>query len=340
MGGVSVYLDQVTKVYGRQVVLDRVTLEVRAREFFTILGPSGCGKTTLLHIVAGLVQPEAGRVYFDGRDVTRVPPHKREIGMVFQDLALFPHMTVADNIAFGLRLKNKSEEEVRARVREMLELVRLNPDEVWKKYPSQLSGGQQQRVALARALAAEPKLLLLDEPLSHVDFKIKQELLGELRRVHRETGVTTIYVTHDQNEAMYLSDRIAVMNFGRVEQVGTAEELYSNPASLFVARFFGDANVVPATLLSSSGDERKVLMARLDDTVVMKDAPPSDGYLAYIRGTVVDKVFLGSQVMLEIRVGGGHSIKAVLPRGEANRYAVGDEVLVAFTKQAKLLDAL
>jgi ABC-type Fe3+/spermidine/putrescine transport system ATPase subunit len=337
MRGISLEVLEITKSYGKQKVLDKVNLKVERKEFFTILGPSGCGKTTLLHIIAGLVTPDSGKILFDGKDVTNEPPHKRDIGMVFQDLALFPHMTVAENIAFGLKLRNKSEQEIKARVKEMLELVRLNPSEVWNKYPAQLSGGQQQRVALARALAVEPRLLLLDEPLSHVDYKIKQELLAELRRIHKETGVTTLYVTHDQNEAMYLSDRIAVMNYGRIEQIGTPEELYNNPASLFVASFFGDANIMPLKLIGN--EENKILFARLDNTVIFKEQPIKDGYLAYLKGVISDKVFMGPQVLLEIRIDEKHTVKTILPRNEATKYNIGDEVIVAFTSEAKIIEA-
>lgn len=335
MRGVRVRLEKISKSFGRQRVLNEVSLEIKEREFFTILGPSGCGKTTLLNILAGLIRPDEGRVYFNEQDVTELSPHKRMIGMVFQDLALFPHMSVAENIAFGLRLRSYSEEEIRRRVRGMLELVRLSPSEVWNKYPSQLSGGQQQRVALARALAIEPKILLLDEPLSHVDYKIKQELLNELRRVHRETEVTTIFVTHDQNEAMFLSDRIAVMNFGRVEQVGTPEELYNSPASLFVANFFGDGNVLPGRFVNY--DDDKVLFARLDSTIVMKEMPPKDGFIAYISGKIVDKVFMGSQVLLEVRIYDNYTVKAIVPRHDAPKYNIGDEVIIGFTEDAKII---
>lgn len=335
MRGVNVRLERITKSFGKQRALSGVTLEIREGEFFTILGPSGCGKTTLLNIIAGLLQPDEGRVYFNDQDVTNLPPHKRMIGMVFQDLALFPHMSVAENIAFGLRLRNYSEDEIKKKVKEMLELVRLSPAEVWNRYPSQLSGGQQQRVALARALAIEPRLLLLDEPLSHIDYKIKQELLEELRRVHRQTGVTTIYVTHDQNEAMYLSDRIAVMNFGKLEQVGTPEELYNNPASLFVANFFGDGNILPATIINKQNDG--FLFARLDSTVVMKEMPPRDGFIAYVIGKIIDKVFLGMRVLLEIQVDENYVIKAIVSRYEASKYNIGDNVYVGFTDDAKLI---
>lgn len=337
MPGISVEVVEITKSYGKQKVLDKVNIKINKEEFFTILGPSGCGKTTLLQIIAGLITPDYGKIMFDGKDVTNIPPHKRDIGMVFQDLALFPHMTVAENIAFGLKLRNKSEQEIKIKVKEMLELVRLNPSEVWNKYPSQLSGGQQQRVALARALAIEPRLLLLDEPLSHVDYKVKQELLTELRRIHKETGVTTIYVTHDQNEAMYLSDRIAVMNYGRIEQIGTPEELYSNPASLFVASFFGDANIIPLRLIGNEGN--KVLFARLDNTVVFKEQPLNDGYLVYIKGIISDKVFMGPQVLLEIKINNEYTVKTIITRNEASKYNIGDEVIVAFTDEAKIIEA-
>lgn len=339
MAGVRLELRGISKSYGAKIVLSDISLEIDRSEFFTLLGPSGCGKTTLLNIIAGLVEPDRGSVLFDGEDVTRLPPHKRDVGMVFQDLALFPHMTVAENVAFGLRMRNRSDAEVRRRVREMLELVKLDPGEFWNRYPSQLSGGQQQRVALARALAIEPRILLLDEPLSHVDYKIKQELMAELRRIHRETGVTTVYVTHDQNEAMFLSDRIAVMSFRKIEQVGTPEELYRDPANIFVATFFGEANVIPYSLLNpvryANGS---VMVARPDDTVVVKNAPTENGYLAYARGMVVDKIFLGPQVMLEIDVG-GYRVKAFVPRSEKDTYSLGEEVVVAFTSRAKVIEA-
>lgn len=220
----------------------QVDLSARDGEFLTLLGPSGCGKTTTLRIIAGLERPDSGRVFFDGKDVTDLEPYERNIGIVFQDYALFPHMTVFKNVAFGLEMRKVSKVEIERKVRWALELVGLEGFE--NRYPEQLSGGQQQRVALARALVVEPEVLLLDEPLSNLDAKIRERLRAEIRRIQRELGITTIYVTHDQEEAMAVSDRIAVMNVGRVEQIGEPLELYYHPKTEFVARFLGISNIL------------------------------------------------------------------------------------------------
>ncbi len=217
-------------------------LKARDGEFLTLLGPSGCGKTTTLRMIAGFERPERGEILFDGVRMNEIPPYERGIGIVFQDYALFPHMTVFKNVAFGLEMKGIPKGEVNRRVKRALELVGLRGLE--GRYPEQLSGGQQQRVALARALVVEPEVLLLDEPLSNLDAKIREKLRGEIRRVQRELGITTIYVTHDQEEAMAISDRIAVMNVGTVEQVGNALELYYHPKTEFVARFLGLSNIL------------------------------------------------------------------------------------------------
>ena len=220
----------------------QVDLSARDGEFLTLLGPSGCGKTTTLRIIAGLERPDSGRVLFGGKDVTDLEPYERNIGIVFQDYALFPHMTVFKNVAFGLEMRKLPRAEIERKVRWALELVGLEGFE--NRYPEQLSGGQQQRVALARALVVEPEVLLLDEPLSNLDAKIRERLRSEIRRIQRELGITTIYVTHDQEEAMAVSDRIAVMNIGRVEQIGEPLELYYHPKTDFVARFLGISNIL------------------------------------------------------------------------------------------------
>ena len=217
-------------------------LEARPGEFLTLLGPSGCGKTTTLRIIAGFEKADRGRIYFDDIVMNEVPPYERNIGIVFQDYALFPHMTVYDNISFGLKLRKLSKEEIKRRVSWALELVGLEGFE--NRYPEQLSGGQQQRVALARALVIEPQLLLLDEPLSNLDAKIRERLRGEIKRIQRELGITTIYVTHDQEEAMAISDRIAVMSIGKIEQVGSPLDLYYKPKNEFVAQFLGLSNIL------------------------------------------------------------------------------------------------
>jgi len=238
---VSVELRGIEKRWdGFQLRIER--LEIRDGEFMTLLGPSGCGKTTTLRIVAGLEKPDSGEILFQGERVNDIPPYERGIGIVFQDYALFPHMTVFKNVAFGLEMRRLPREEIERKVKHALELVGLAGLE--NRYPEQLSGGQQQRVALARALVVEPDVLLLDEPLSNLDAKIRERLRSEIRRIQRELGITTIYVTHDQEEAMAVSDRIAVMNVGRVEQVGKPLELYYRPRTEFVARFLGTSNIL------------------------------------------------------------------------------------------------
>lgn len=240
-----VRLEKVTKIYGRVVAVDNVSFEVESGELFTLLGPSGCGKTTTLRIIAGFEVPEHGRVYFDDEDVTYLKPYYRNTAMVFQNYALWPHMTVYDNIAYGLRIRKRilklTDEEIRRRVEEVLELVRLKGLE--DRYPLQLSGGQQQRVALARALVVQPSVLLLDEPLSNLDAKLRIEMREEIKRIQKKLGITTIYVTHDQVEAMSISDRIAVMNKGRLLQYGSPREIYFRPRKLFVADFIGRSNI-------------------------------------------------------------------------------------------------
>jgi putative spermidine/putrescine transport system ATP-binding protein len=236
-------IQRLRKTYDDVVAIDHVSLDVRKGEFMTFLGPSGSGKSTTLYIVAGFQEPTDGRVLLDGKPLLSVAPNKRNIGMVFQRYTLFPHLTVGENIAFPLRVRGRPDAEVKAKVAEMLKLVHLS--ECRDRMPAQLSGGQQQRVAIARALAYDPPVLLMDEPLSALDKKLREEIQLELRRIHQETGVTILYVTHDQEEALRLSDRIAVFNKGCIEQVGTGEELYANPASRFVASFIGNSNFLP-----------------------------------------------------------------------------------------------
>jgi ABC-type Fe3+/spermidine/putrescine transport system ATPase subunit len=312
---VVVELKAVRKRYGKVVAVDGVSLALREGEFFTLLGPSGCGKTTTLRLVAGFEEPEAGEVLIGGKQVNRLPPERRPIGMVFQNYALFPNMTVFGNVAFPLRLRRLPEEEVRRRVGELLELVHLAGLE--GRYPRELSGGQQQRVALARALAREPKVLLLDEPLSALDAKIREELRSELKRLQWETGLTALYVTHDQEEALALSDRLAVMREGRVEQLGTPREVYEAPATPFVARFVGAGTLVPGEAREGifwrgrpwpvrvRGEGKGFLLLRPERLV-----PDPGGFL---EGRVVLATYLGSLVRLEVEAE-GLLLKADLPR--------------------------
>lgn len=237
-------LEDLAHDLGGRRVLDGITLEIRRGEIFSLLGPSGCGKTTLLRLLAGFLSPDQGRLLLEGRDLAALPPERRPVNTVFQNYALFPHLTVARNIAFGLECEGLSRPEIHRRVDHLLDLVRLQ--DCANRHPGELSGGQKQRVALARALVKEPAVLLLDEPLAALDWQLRQSLLEELHLLQRELGTTFIYVTHDQNEALRLSDRMAVMNAGRLAQIDTPQALYDQPADLFVARFIGDGTLLPA----------------------------------------------------------------------------------------------
>jgi spermidine/putrescine transport system ATP-binding protein len=245
-------LDRVTKHFGSYVAVEEANFDIGEAEFFSMLGPSGCGKTTTLRMIAGFEQPTSGQILLQGQDVSRTPPYKRDVNTVFQHYALFPHMSVYDNVAFGLRSKKVDKASVSTRVNEILEVVRL--PEFARRKPSQLSGGQQQRIALARALVNRPKALLLDEPLGALDLKLRQSMQLELKRIQRELGITFVFVTHDQEEALTMSDRIAVMTQGRTDQIGSPTDIYQRPSSVFVAGFIGTANLLPVSVASSSAD--------------------------------------------------------------------------------------
>jgi len=307
---------------GKVAALAGVSLEVREGELFTLLGPSGCGKTTTLRCVAGFEQPTAGSISFRGEDFTAVPPFRRNIGMVFQSYALFPHLSIHENVAYGLRVRRVPRAAVAEKVRAILQLVGL--EAAGNRKPGELSGGQQQRVALARALVYDPRLLLLDEPLSNLDAKLRVYMREEIRRIQQQAGVTTLYVTHDQEEALSISDRIAVMHAGRVSQVGTPDEIYQEPASVRVADFIGQANFLPCRV---SRDESSVtLRFTSGDEVTSREAPPSvrdfahpDGVLfvrpeharilppgsaGAVRGRVLAVLYLGSEVRYFLEVPG------------------------------------
>jgi len=246
VGKMSVELRSITAMYGDVVAVKNVDLKVREKEFVTLLGPSGCGKTTTLNVAAGLLRPKQGRVYLDGEDITDLPPYQRGMSMIFQSYALFPHMNVFDNVRFGLKIRGMSRQESEGRVRQALELVRLGGYE--KRMPTELSGGEQQRVALARAIVIEPKVLLLDEPLSNLDAKLRIHMRSELKKIQKRIGVTAVYVTHDQAEALTMSDEVVVMNKGAILQVGRATEIYQRPRSKFVADFIGEINFFEGTI--------------------------------------------------------------------------------------------
>lgn len=237
----------ISKSYGTQTVLDDLNLYIRENEFLTLLGPSGCGKTTTLRILGGFETPDCGQVIFDGEDITNLPPNKRQLNTVFQKYALFTHMTIAENIAFGLKIKKKSKQYIYDKIKYALKLVNLDGYE--NRMPDSLSGGQQQRIAIARAIVNEPKVLLLDEPLGALDLKLRQDMQYELIRLKNELGITFIYVTHDQEEALTMSDTIVVMNQGYIQQIGTPERIYNEPENAFVADFIGESNIIPSLML-------------------------------------------------------------------------------------------
>jgi putative spermidine/putrescine transport system ATP-binding protein len=316
-------LTGVQKYFGTVAAVEDFNLHAERGEFVSFLGPSGCGKTTTLRMIAGFEQPTAGQIVVNGTDITHRAPNQRNVGMVFQSYALFPNMSVADNIGFGLKVKRRPKEEIRRRVDELLGLIHL-PDK-GARFPYQLSGGQQQRVALARALAIEPQVLLLDEPLSALDAKIRVALRHEIRSIQRQLGITTVYVTHDQEEALSLSDRVVVMSDGRIEQIGTPSEIYNFPATPFVASFVGTLNLLncrvvdaPEGRLNLEGQEIRsalpITTARSGDTVSVALRPESislgdaaDG-MNQLRGTIDEVSFLGSIVRIRMRFPSGTTI--------------------------------
>jgi iron(III) transport system ATP-binding protein len=248
---VNISINEVTKTFGEVIAVDDISIDIEEGELFTLLGPSGCGKTTLLRVIAGFYNPDHGQIFFGNDNVTKMPPHKRETGMVFQNYAIWPHMKVFDNVAFGLEIRKIPSEEIQKRVDAILEAVRLGG--FGDRTPFQLSGGQQQRVALARALVINPKVLLLDEPLSNLDAKLRVEMRHELIRIQKEFGTTTVYVTHDQEEALSISDRVAVINQGRIMQVDNPRDIYTDPQNLFVADFIGSCTFIPGSVTSIDG---------------------------------------------------------------------------------------
>jgi spermidine/putrescine transport system ATP-binding protein len=285
---VDVRLVDVVKKFGDQVAVDRINLEVRDGEFFSLLGPSGCGKTTTLRMIGGFEQPTSGLIELQGQDVTWLPPFKRNVNTVFQNYALFPHLSIFENVAFGLRRKHIKGSELKRRVTDMLDLVELPGYE--QRKPTQISGGQAQRVALARALINRPAVLLLDEPLGALDLKLRKQMQVELKRIQQEVGITFIYVTHDQEEAMTMSDRIAVMNKGHYEQLGDPESLYERPLTRFVAGFLGVSNLLPAKILGTDGDYARATLR--DDTAIRVPRALLDGKAQASIGVRPEKIRL------------------------------------------------
>jgi putative spermidine/putrescine transport system ATP-binding protein len=338
--GTRVELRQITKSFGDRVVLDALDLDIAPGEFVSLLGPSGCGKTTALRVLAGLEASDAGEVRFAGQDVSEVPVNRRDIGMVFQSYSLFPHLSVIDNVAFGLRRRKVPKAEAARRAAESLALVGLA--DYGQRYPHQLSGGQQQRVALARALVTEPRVLLLDEPLSALDAKVRVQLRDEIRRIQLRLGITTVFVTHDQEEALAVSDRVAVMGRGGIEQIGTPEELYLRPATTTVAEFVGLSSKVPGV---AQDGQVSVLGLRLPLREPVADGPvevylrPEDLRLADasvpgIDATVIETSFLGSYRRTLVQTDAGVEVRlqhpsseAVAPGGQIHVTVIADTVL-------------
>lgn len=347
-----IQLDHLCKRYGDFIAVNDVNFSIGSGEFFAMLGPSGCGKTTTLKMIAGFEQPTSGRVVLNGVDVSAVPPYKRNVNTVFQQYALFPHMSVFENVAFGPRSKKVKESDVHKSVMEMLEVVRL-VDYAQRK-PSQLSGGQQQRVALARALVNYPIALLLDEPLAALDLKLREAMQIELKRIQREVGISFIFVTHDQGEALTMSDRIAVMSQGVVEQIGTPAEIYRSPATLFVAGFIGSANLLPGTITSTSGDDlvvrleigstvrvsksggssfvlgSKVSVMLRPERIHPTSSIPVDG--EGIDGVLTDLVFQGPTARLILKLGNGTELICVTDASRGTSVMTGDRISVTWDR--------
>jgi spermidine/putrescine ABC transporter ATP-binding subunit len=351
----SVRFENVVKKYGDLAALESLDLDIGAGEFLTLLGPSGCGKTTTLRLIAGFITPTNGQIFLGDMEITHLAPQDRNVGMVFQDYALFPHMTIAENIAFGLVERGVDKATTQARVRELLELIEM-PD-VAERHPAQLSGGQQQRVAVARAVAYAPSVLLMDEPLGALDLKLRESMQTELRRIQRELGITAVYVTHDQSEAMNMSDRIAVMNQGVLEQIGTAEEIYDHPRTKFVAGFVGQINFLECAIIECDGDTalieacatrfaahgRGPFTPGATATVALRPerltlGPPGPGETrdSRIDGTVEAVTFAGNLVRTTVRVGDDSSLMVESRPGEV-AINVGEAAAISWSSEHCLL---
>jgi putrescine transport system ATP-binding protein len=338
-GAPLVALDRVTKRFGEVSAVHEVSLDIAPGEFFALLGPSGCGKTTLMRLIAGFEQPDAGRVFIAGADMTDVPPHKRPVNMMFQSYALFPHMSVENNVAFGLKQEGMPRADVAKRVVEMLQLVQL--EGLGKRRPDQLSGGQKQRVALARALAKRPKLLLLDEPLAALDRKLREQTQFELKEVQRRLGTAFVVVTHDQEEASVMASRIAVMREGELEQIGSPAEIYARPASRFVAEFIGDINILDRAVKderelfgasNGSSSDNPATAIRPERILLANDAGISGNGLP---GIVDDLAFRGSDTLYRVRLESGTILRVVASNSsDRDTYRPGDRVRVQIPPDA------
>ena len=330
---VAIELRDVSRIYGAVRAVDGVNLAIDSGEFFAMLGPSGSGKTTCLRLIAGFEAPDTGTIQLDGADVTERPPYDRDVNTVFQDYALFPHMSVLDNVAYGPRVRGLvSREERRERARQMLEMVRLA--DFGERRPSQLSGGQRQRVALARALINKPKVLLLDEPLSALDLKLREAMQIELKALQRALGITFVFVTHDQGEALSMADRIAVFNNGRIEQLATPRELYTRPATAFVARFVGGANVIEPALaqqLLNAAQSFALRPERVRLTKATDSTQPHPNNIGAL-GTIIDTQFHGATIRCQVKLDSGETLSASTADTNDLGLHIDDRVLASWTR--------
>lgn len=348
----NIQLKDIVKRFGTLEAVSHISLEIHDGELFTLLGPSGCGKTTILRLIGGFHKPDVGEIYFDGKPVTPIPPYERNIGMVFQNYALWPHMTISNNITYGLKLKKLPKSDIADKVSHILKLVNLTGLE--KRYPGQLSGGQQQRVALARALVLNPDVLLLDEPLSNLDAKIRVQVRAEIRKLQKELAITTIYVTHDQEEALTLSDRIAVINHGKLMQIGTPRDLYQRPEDPFVADFIGINNLIPGDvqeiipaerlmkvqtrvgpLICLSHDrlkpgDRCMITVRAEAALISKSEEAQKGFNC-IAGTVSFAYYIGNTIRYDVELSSEIIFKVDIQNPvEHKPFSIGEKVYVSF----------
>ncbi|WP_024521081.1 ABC transporter ATP-binding protein [Bradyrhizobium sp. Tv2a-2] len=353
-----VRLEKVNKSYGNVVALHQVDLSVEEGEFVTLLGPSGCGKTTMLNLIAGMIAPSSGRIHIAGKDATDIPANKRGLGMVFQNYALMPHMTIFENIAFPLRVRRMRSAEIKKKVSEVLDLVKL--PHIANRKPQELSGGQQQRVSIARCIVYNPSIILMDEPMGALDKKLREQMQLELKRIHTELKITMLYVTHDQEEALTMSDRIILLNDGEVEQMGSPEELYFQPCSSFAANFLGDSNLMEATVKEMgktlkvalcSGDEiwtrpaafaapgQKVkAMVRPENVNILRPEQQANGFDNRIKGTAIDSIILGGVIKHYVRLEGNATVVAQeLTRTGRRALTPGEPVELAWRQDDTLV---
>jgi putative spermidine/putrescine transport system ATP-binding protein len=353
-----VRLEKASKRYGEVVALQEVDLSVQEGEFVTLLGPSGSGKTTMLNLIAGMIAPTSGRIHIAGKDATQTPPNKRGLGMVFQNYALMPHMTIFENIAFPLRVRKMSNDEIKAKVAKVLDLVHL--PQVANRKPRELSGGQQQRISLARCIVYNPSIILMDEPLGALDKKLREQMQLELKRIHTELKITMLYVTHDQEEALTMSDRIVLLNEGQIEQMGPPEDMYFHPHSVFAADFLGDSNMWDAKLDAAGAQSRVALaagialragssafaqagetvkaMIRPENVSVVREGDDASRFENHVEGTAIDSIILGGVIKHYVQLKGGATIVAQeLTRSGRRALAPGQSVKLAWRASDTLL---